>query len=1095
VIGFYSCVSLDQRAFANTLIGRRGLRYLLVVLVTLCIAAGHIWMAVSDPAWHTLDEIEPAFVWSNGWFGDSHECHHGGSRRFSELPGATVSVSFVGTAVSLVYHESPDHGIANINIDGIPYPPVDMYAPHGRCQATHLIAENLSPGFHTLTITVSGSSNLASSGELIVVDAVRIYSDEYPIPENVAHFDGKLHVPGEFATIQDAIYAANDGDEVIVAPGTYYETVDFFGKEIIVRSPAGADETVIDGGRMGSVIRFTSSETQAATLEGFTITHGLALLGGGILIRRSSPRILDCKIVRNAAELVGGGICVDGGDPIIQGNGIAENLSTERGGGIGIRSGAKGVIVSNDLTGNLAMEGAGIEVANRASPRIEGNTIDSNYAGRDMDAEHAELHLAGVDIKELVVCDPKFGGGLLVARESQPVIQDNRITRNEGGGIAVVLDCTVVMEGNIITENTGTDMGAGLVVALGSSVTLLGNQICFNEAVEGGAIWIDESSELVNREGGALDLHDLQSAGATRIEEYDDRFEWVGQWEKDFGSCYSGGSRMGTWRAGAQASITFTGTGVSLVYFESPDHGIVDVEIDGRRYASIDMYAPVQRCQAESLITNDLDPGSHTITFTVTGRKRSDSQAPFVVIDALSVLSDTRDADAVAGNRICGDVHSHALPRAATVSQSGRILVVPDTHSTIQAAIDVASPGDAVVVSPGTYHENLDILGKDIVIRSEDPANPYVVAETIIESAGALPTVSFGNETTATLEGFTIRNSFGREGVWIGASSPTVVHNVIEDCTGGIFCSGPSAAHIEHNIIQNNTREGCGAGIDCYRSSPDIVGNTISGNVAGSGAGIFVWFSSARILDNTIAGNEATNIEGNGGGIMLDHFSQAIVEGNCIRENTAPGGGGISLDSFSGKLISRNLIEGNYAQSGGGLFFFLDCFTQLANNFVVGNRAQWHGTMNAYFSSPVFWHNTIAGNTSLGQERATIGCFAHSSPWFVNSIIWDEGGIDCDETSDLLVESCDTWTPLPGVGNLSMDPLFIGSGDYHLSSSSPCVDAASELPVECDFDGNPRPQGERSDIGADEADHGVDPLCEPHDHSKAPGYPRAMSME
>jgi polygalacturonase len=46
-------------------------------------------------------------------------------------------------------------------------------------------------------------------------------------------------VPQDFAAIQTAIVAAQDGDTVLVAPGTYFENINFIGKAIEVRSSGG----------------------------------------------------------------------------------------------------------------------------------------------------------------------------------------------------------------------------------------------------------------------------------------------------------------------------------------------------------------------------------------------------------------------------------------------------------------------------------------------------------------------------------------------------------------------------------------------------------------------------------------------------------------------------------------------------------------------------------------------------------------------------------------------------------------------------------------------------------------------------------------
>ena len=49
-----------------------------------------------------------------------------------------------------------------------------------------------------------------------------------------------INVPGDQPTIQAGIDEAVNGDEVVVAPDTYIETINLLGKEIVLRSSGGA---------------------------------------------------------------------------------------------------------------------------------------------------------------------------------------------------------------------------------------------------------------------------------------------------------------------------------------------------------------------------------------------------------------------------------------------------------------------------------------------------------------------------------------------------------------------------------------------------------------------------------------------------------------------------------------------------------------------------------------------------------------------------------------------------------------------------------------------------------------------------------------
>ncbi|MBK7091629.1 MAG: hypothetical protein IPH59_07905, partial [bacterium] len=58
------------------------------------------------------------------------------------------------------------------------------------------------------------------------------------------------------------------------------------------------------------------------------------------------------------------------------------------------------------------------------------------------------------------------------------------------------------------------------------------------------------------------------------------------------------------------------------------------------------------------------------------------------------------------------------------------IINVPTDYPSIQAAIVASNSGDTVYVSPGTYVENINFLGKNILLKSTDGA-----AVTILEQA------------------------------------------------------------------------------------------------------------------------------------------------------------------------------------------------------------------------------------------------------------------------------------------------------------------------------------------------------------------------
>ena len=65
------------------------------------------------------------------------------------------------------------------------------------------------------------------------------------------------------------------------------------------------------------------------------------------------------------------------------------------------------------------------------------------------------------------------------------------------------------------------------------------------------------------------------------------------------------------------------------------------------------------------------------------------------------------------------------------VPASATTILVPQDYSTIQGGIDASSDGDTVFVLAGTYVENINLNGKNIVVQGEeilrDPDNNSII--------------------------------------------------------------------------------------------------------------------------------------------------------------------------------------------------------------------------------------------------------------------------------------------------------------------------------------------------------------------------------
>lgn len=369
---------------------------------------------------------------------------------------------------------------------------------------------------------------------------------------------------------------------------------------------------------------------------------------------------------------------------------------------------------------------------------------------------------------------------------------------------------------------------------------------------------------------------------------------------------------------------------------------------------------------------------------------------------------------------------------------------VPQDQPTIQAGINAANNGDTVLVAPGKYVENINFMGKAITVTSSGGAKVTTIDGGAVDS---VVTFVSGEGLSSVVSGFTLQN--GGSGVYIGSSSPTVRHNIIQNnitgCSSGIVEDFGSPL-IQSNVVRNNSQPGCSGGFGAGMSidgagSAQIIGNLIENNSSsGSGGGITLFAAGTPTLrNNVIRGNSAQ--AGQGGGIWIVNDSDALIVQNLIYNNTASQGGGIYLTVPSGQVgptIVNNTIVGAAGVSQGSAVFAggFDSQVQFFNNLMIG----------------------LSGQNAVDCD----GTYSQQPPTFTNNDAYSPKGTGLQGT-------CAGQSHQNG--NVSASPRFVNpfKRNYRLRAGSPAINAgtnsAPDLPKK-DLAGHPRIVGGTIDMGA-----------------------------
>ncbi|MCA8963039.1 MAG: hypothetical protein KDC38_21095, partial [Planctomycetes bacterium] len=341
------------------------------------------------------------------------------------------------------------------------------------------------------------------------------------------------------------------------------------------------------------------------------------------------------------------------------------------------------------------------------------------------------------------------------------------------------------------------------------------------------------------------------------------------------------------------------------------------------------------------------------------------------------------------------------------------VLTVPLDAPSVQAAIELAAPGDEILVSPGIYPGGLDFLGKAVVVRSSGGA-----LVTTIDAQGAGPVVRFDNGETesSVLDGFTLTGGTGENlapglttggGIFVVDASPDIrrcrVRANTADNGGGVAISGTSSVSFFQCAFEFNVAMFAGGGVSVEESaSPEFLECEFTSNSALTGGGAWAHLSQPTFRESLFVGNTAGLV---GGAICMVSATTQVL-GTRFDQNGAQNGGALLVDEAV--LTCR---RSTFFQNG-------------AQAFGAAIRAQ--GASDLLVQNCTLAHNSaIQGGGGIDVSDPAVTVTIHNSVIFWNGP--DQLEPDVPANAEVDYTAIQGGYPT-GEGNHGLDPLF-GSDD------------------------------------------------------------------
>ena len=290
----------------------------------------------------------------------------------------------------------------------------------------------------------------------------------------------------------------------------------------------------------------------------------------------------------------------------------------------------------------------------------------------------------------------------------------------------------------------------------------------------------------------------------------------------------------------------------------------------------------------------------------------------------------------------CGPTYSGPVWHVAISGSDNNIGTAESPFRNIDYALNHAELGDTVLVSPGTYFENLDFGGIDKVLISEFyyTQNDSDIHSTIIDgdSNGTVITFDDYETNSSVVSGFTIQNA-SESGIKILSSSPVLKNLIIKNCAAEFNGGGISAVYAIWEGIQSNL-----------------------------------------VLDNIeFYNNIVYGLDGRGGGLHLFGGQGSSLQNLTFARNTATKGGGLSLQSNgSGTIDLHNSTFYNNKETHNGITGS-SIWARDVNQVNIYNSIMWSHPETGFQICSANVPDIFVSNSNISDITATCGLITYDS--------------------------------------------------------------------------------------------------------------------